>query len=74
MSGKAAGRAEPLAVDDNKCTRCKLCVTRLGCPAISLAADAVRVDPVTCTGCMVCASVCPSHAITAAAVSEGGPA
>jgi indolepyruvate ferredoxin oxidoreductase alpha subunit len=71
MSGKAAGRAEPLAVDGNKCTRCKLCVTRLGCPAIFLAADSVRVDPVTCTGCLVCASVCPSHAITAA-VSEGG--
>jgi indolepyruvate ferredoxin oxidoreductase alpha subunit len=71
MSGKAAERTEPLTVDGNKCTRCKLCVTRLGCPAISLAADTVRVDPVTCTGCMVCASVCPSHAITAA-VSEGG--
>jgi indolepyruvate ferredoxin oxidoreductase alpha subunit len=76
MAVKEAGRAEPLAVDDRKCTRCKLCVTRLGCPAISLAADAVRVDPVTCTGCLVCTAVCPSNAITAAgnAASKGCPA
>ncbi|MDR2053544.1 MAG: indolepyruvate ferredoxin oxidoreductase subunit alpha [Treponema sp.] len=75
MLGKAAGRAEPLAVDGRKCTRCKLCVTRLGCPAISLAADAARVDPVTCTGCLVCTAVCPSRAIAPAgtAASEGGP-
>jgi indolepyruvate ferredoxin oxidoreductase alpha subunit len=73
MLGKAAGRAEPLAVDDRKCTGCKLCVTRLGCPAISLAGGAVRVDPVTCTGCLVCTAVCPSNAITAAA-SKGCPA
>jgi indolepyruvate ferredoxin oxidoreductase alpha subunit len=76
MSGKAAGHAEPLAVDKRKCTRCKLCVTRLGCPAISLDEDAARVDPVTCTGCLVCTSVCPSHAIAAAGTvtSEGGRA
>ncbi|MDR0452143.1 MAG: 4Fe-4S binding protein [Treponema sp.] len=68
MSGKAAaGRAGPLTIDDGKCTRCKLCITRLGCPAVSLAGDSVRVDPVTCTGCLVCASVCPSGAIAAPA-------
>ncbi|MDR1411702.1 MAG: 4Fe-4S binding protein [Spirochaetaceae bacterium] len=72
MPGRAAaGRAGPLVVDDSKCTRCKLCVTRLGCPAISLSAGGVRVDPVTCTGCLVCASVCPSHAIAGAAAPEG---
>jgi indolepyruvate ferredoxin oxidoreductase alpha subunit len=68
MTGKAAaGHAGLLAVDDRKCTRCRLCVTRLGCPAISFSGGGVRIDPVTCTGCLVCVPVCPSHAIAEAA-------
>jgi indolepyruvate ferredoxin oxidoreductase alpha subunit len=60
------------------CTGCGLCVTRLGCPAISLRAgppdsgNPVRngvperkalIDPGLCTGCGVCKAVCPAGAI-----------
>jgi indolepyruvate ferredoxin oxidoreductase alpha subunit len=71
MLGKTVAGAGPLAVDGQKCTRCKLCITRLGCPALSLTGEYVRIDPVTCTGCKVCASVCPSRAITAAGSAAG---
>jgi indolepyruvate ferredoxin oxidoreductase alpha subunit len=79
VSKTASATGGPLVIDDSKCTRCKLCVTRLGCPAIALVPDSVRIDPVTCTGCGVCTAVCPSLAITAnsdttgANGSNGGP-
>jgi ferredoxin len=34
--GKTAAGAGPLVVNDRKCTRCKLCITHPGCPAVSL--------------------------------------
>jgi indolepyruvate ferredoxin oxidoreductase alpha subunit len=61
------GRA--LAVTEG-CTGCGLCVSALGCPALSMkesvAAGARRraaIDPVLCTGCGICTGVCPVGAI-----------
>jgi indolepyruvate ferredoxin oxidoreductase alpha subunit len=71
LSTAGGGNAGPLVIDDRKCTRCKLCITRLGCPAIALAAEAVRIDPVTCTGCGVCTAVCPSLAIAGSSDTAG---
>jgi len=46
------------------CTNCKLCIKKLGCPAIL--SDPVRMDETLCTGCGLCAKVCFFGAI------EGG--
>jgi indolepyruvate ferredoxin oxidoreductase alpha subunit len=72
MVSKPDNAGAALGIRTQNCTRCKLCISRLGCPAISLAPDgAVVIDPVTCTGCGVCAALCPSGAIVNSnAVSE----
>jgi indolepyruvate ferredoxin oxidoreductase alpha subunit len=55
-----------LSIDAEKCTRCKLCVSKLGCPAISCDRSSVSIDRALCTGCGLCKPVCPSLAIGAA--------
>jgi indolepyruvate ferredoxin oxidoreductase alpha subunit len=60
----------PMRVDSHKCTSCKLCL-RLGCPAISSAADdKALINETLCSGCGVCAQVCAAKAI--AFVDEKG--
>jgi indolepyruvate ferredoxin oxidoreductase alpha subunit len=63
---------ERCVIERETCTGCKLCVTRLGCPAISLsgttaAVDAQKrkalIDTTLCTGCGICKAVCPGGAI-----------
>ncbi len=60
-------RATPLAINPEKCTRCRLCF-RLGCPAISMEGERVVILPDMCWGCKICSQVCPKSAI---AVQEG---
>ena len=55
-----AGR--PVTVTD-KCTNCKSCIRKLGCPGLILGDGKVRIDPALCTGCGVCSQVCPVNAI-----------
>ena len=51
-------------VDVAKCTGCKICITKFGCPAISMAAGGKALINLTlCTGCGVCAIVCKPGAI-----------
>ncbi len=51
-------------INQEKCTRCKVCITDLACPAFFVADDgSVRIDPLICDGCGVCTQVCPEHAI-----------
>ncbi|MDR1046610.1 MAG: indolepyruvate ferredoxin oxidoreductase subunit alpha [Treponema sp.] len=57
---------KPLSIDAEKCSRCKLCIDKLGCPAISYDRSSVSIDRSLCTGCGLCKSVCPSLAIGAA--------
>jgi indolepyruvate ferredoxin oxidoreductase alpha subunit len=52
----------PLAVDEDLCKACRLCV-RLGCPALSQVDLTVSIDPSVCAGCGLCASTCPFDAI-----------
>jgi indolepyruvate ferredoxin oxidoreductase alpha subunit len=55
-SGKCAVNAEA-------CKKCKRCM-KLGCPAISMAADgSVHIDATQCNGCGLCVGVCPFGAI-----------
>jgi len=66
----------PSCVITEKCTNCKLCVKKLGCPALTPHEacglrgdpDRISIDPTLCTGCGLCAQVCPFGAI------EGGGA
>ena len=51
-----------VAVDENKCTGCRLCVSQLGCPALHFG-DKVKIDIGLCTGCGLCAEVCPAKAL-----------
>lgn len=53
---------KPVTVTD-KCTGCKSCIRKLGCPGLIIEDGKVRVDPALCTGCGVCSQVCPVDAI-----------
>ena len=49
-------------IEDEVC-KCKLCITRLGCPAILLDDGKVVIDNDLCYGCDVCLQLCPFDAI-----------
>ncbi|MDR0731991.1 MAG: 4Fe-4S binding protein [Treponema sp.] len=60
--------SSPCDIDKERCTRCGLCVRKLGCPAILTARlqggrKAYRIDPALCTGCGLCRYVCAFDAI-----------
>ena len=48
----------PLAVNKDKCIRCKSCM-KIGCPAISMKEGKAHVDFTQCVGCGVCEQLCP---------------
>jgi indolepyruvate ferredoxin oxidoreductase alpha subunit len=72
----------PLCIAGDRCTGCRICLTRLGCPAISLTPETPRdqgkvkalIDPLLCTGCGICGDICPAGAIGKPAdAGTGGP-
>ena len=65
-------RTATATVDAEKCTGCKICARRLGCPAISLDKGKAVIDQNLCTGCGLCSSVCGAGAITVLGTPEGG--
>lgn len=54
---------EPYVVDTEKCTGCKICINKLGCPAIEMDGKKARINLTLCTGCGICADVCKFGAI-----------
>ena len=52
-------------VDQDKCKKCKVCISKFGCPAMYWKGEDVEIDPLLCSGCGVCASklVCAFKAI-----------
>jgi len=51
-------------IDQEKCTQCKTCIDRFGCPAIYYAEDgSIHIDMQQCNGCGDCATICPFDAI-----------
>ena len=52
-----------LAVDADKCIGCRLCISKLGCPALVMENGKAKVEPGLCTGCTLCSQVCPKKAI-----------
>lgn len=58
--------ARPLpayTVNKEDCTGCKVCIKKLGCPAISMNDSKALIEPSLCCGCSICAQVCPQQAI-----------
>ncbi len=53
----------PYMVEQDKCIQCRLCITRIGCPAIIMEGDKVLIDQPLCYGCDLCAQICPTKAI-----------
>jgi indolepyruvate ferredoxin oxidoreductase alpha subunit len=53
----------PYIINQNKCTQCKVCIDKFGCPAFYLEGNQVKIDQTLCTSCGVCQQVCPSNAI-----------
>ncbi|MDR0821977.1 MAG: indolepyruvate ferredoxin oxidoreductase subunit alpha [Oscillospiraceae bacterium] len=50
-------------IDNDKCVNCGLCVTKLGCPALTLSGKTPTLDETLCNGCGLCAYVCGKGAI-----------
>ena len=50
-------------IDKLKCTGCKVCLFKLGCPAISFNDGKAVIDSALCTGCGLCIDLCPTGAI-----------
>ena len=51
-----------LHVNQEKCTKCKICIAITGCPALYLGEGQVFIDENQCNGCSLCAQVCPQEA------------
>ena len=55
----------PVTIVADRCReKCKACVQRLGCPALTIDNALAVVDESLCTGCDLCVSLCPWDAIT----------
>jgi indolepyruvate ferredoxin oxidoreductase alpha subunit len=52
-------------VKPERCTGCKQCVNKLGCPALSIKDRKAVIDGTLCTGCGLCGQVCGFGAIGA---------
>jgi indolepyruvate ferredoxin oxidoreductase alpha subunit len=51
------------AIDQQRCVRCKTCLTKFTCPALAYDGKDVTIIPEMCIGCGCCAQVCPKKAI-----------
>jgi indolepyruvate ferredoxin oxidoreductase alpha subunit len=50
-------------IDQAVCNKCRTCVDKFQCPAISSIDKVQSIDEASCAGCGVCTQVCPSKAI-----------
>ncbi|MCL2209018.1 MAG: indolepyruvate ferredoxin oxidoreductase subunit alpha [Treponema sp.] len=49
--------------DESKCTGCKICAEKFGCPAIGIVSGKAQINKALCAGCGVCAGICVPGAI-----------
>jgi indolepyruvate ferredoxin oxidoreductase alpha subunit len=52
-------------IDQEKCTRCGICLNEFACPAIHKERGRFYINKNICTGCAVCTQICPAKAIKA---------
>lgn len=51
-------------IDQEKCTKCQICLKQFNCPAIYKKEDSsIHINTLLCTGCGICVQVCPQKAI-----------
>ncbi len=50
-------------VDQDKCTKCDICINDFACPAFYRDGDKIKINDSLCTGCGFCVQVCPEKAI-----------
>jgi indolepyruvate ferredoxin oxidoreductase alpha subunit len=50
-------------IDKEACKKCRTCVDKFQCPAISSIDKVQTIDDALCAGCGVCSQVCPYKAI-----------
>jgi indolepyruvate ferredoxin oxidoreductase alpha subunit len=50
-------------IDQTVCKKCRTCVDKFQCPAISSTDKVQNIDEALCAGCGVCSQVCPYKAI-----------
>ncbi|UCE92366.1 MAG: indolepyruvate ferredoxin oxidoreductase subunit alpha [Methanobacteriota archaeon] len=50
-------------IDQDECKKCRTCVTKFQCPAVTSIDKVQTINPSLCAGCGVCAKVCPYGAI-----------
>jgi indolepyruvate ferredoxin oxidoreductase alpha subunit len=51
-------------IDQEKCIKCKTCITAFGCPAFYVEDNRyVHINEALCNGCAICTQICPSKAI-----------
>jgi indolepyruvate ferredoxin oxidoreductase alpha subunit len=62
---KELGPQKIVVIDYEKCTDCRICIDRFGCPAMFIEDDKVSVNSTLCNGCGVCIQkdVCKKGAI-----------
>ncbi|KAA0002256.1 MAG: indolepyruvate ferredoxin oxidoreductase subunit alpha [Thermoplasmata archaeon] len=50
-------------VNQEKCTKCHVCIEKFGCPAFYYEGDTVLIDETLCNACGVCVQICEAGAI-----------
>lgn len=53
----------PYRVNQDKCTKCRACLTIYGCPAFTVEGESISIMPDACIGCGTCVAVCKFGAI-----------
>ena len=63
QSGRRKIVYNKLKVDQETCTRCKVCIMKTGCPALVYDGSKVSIDRKQCNGCGICRTQCRFNAI-----------